>query len=110
MRDSLEELKFGHSNKKCISSSKTPSIHLVHKRSALSFLVYLPTSMFNLCNENISLEHVFSCTDIYLVPRKMFIDRVFQHLLRDPAGVNAMKQISVIVILAYFTRFQPKAH
>ena len=27
--------------------------------------------------------------------------RVLKHLLRDPANVNAMKQTSVIVILAY---------
>ena len=33
--------------------------------------------------------------------------RVFKHLLRDPASVNAMKQTYVIVILAYFTLFQP---
>ena len=28
---------------------------------------------------------------------------VFKHLLRDLASVNAMKQICVIIILAYFT-------
>ena len=31
------------------------------------------------------------------------IARVFKHLPRDPARVNAMKQTCVIVILAYFT-------
>ena len=31
------------------------------------------------------------------------LGRVFKHLLRDPASVNAMKQTCVIVILAYFT-------
>ena len=34
--------------------------------------------------------------------------QVLKHLLRDPASVNAMKQTCVIVILAYFTVFQPK--
>ena len=33
------------------------------------------------------------------------IGRVFKHLPRDPASVNAMKQTCVIVILAYFTLF-----
>ena len=33
-----------------------------------------------------------------------------QHHLRDPASVNAMKQTCVIVILAYFTLFQPNLH
>ena len=31
------------------------------------------------------------------------LGRVFKHRPRDPAGVNAMKQTCVIVILAYFT-------
>ena len=31
------------------------------------------------------------------------LGRVFKHRPRDPASVNAMKQICVIVILAYFT-------
>ena len=35
------------------------------------------------------------------------IGRVFKHLSRDPASVNAMKQTCVIIILAYFTLFQP---
>ena len=30
----------------------------------------------------------------------------FHHLLRNPASINAMKQICVIVIRAYFTLFQ----
>ena len=38
------------------------------------------------------------------------IDRVFKHLLRDPASVNTMKQTCVITILAYFTLFQPNLH
>ena len=33
-----------------------------------------------------------------------------QHHPRDPASVNAMKQTCVIVILAYFTLFQPNSH
>ena len=32
---------------------------------------------------------------------------VFKHRPRDQASVNAMKQTCVIVILAYFTGFQP---
>ena len=35
------------------------------------------------------------------------IGRVFKHLPRNPASVNAMKQTCVIVILAYLTLFQP---
>ena len=35
---------------------------------------------------------------------------VLNHLPRDQATVSAMKQTCVIVILAYFTRFQPKVH
>ena len=38
------------------------------------------------------------------------IGRVFKHLPRDPASVNAMKQTCVIVILAYFTLLQPNSH
>ena len=30
--------------------------------------------------------------------------------LRDPESVNAMEQTCVIVILAYYTLFQPKPH
>ena len=37
------------------------------------------------------------------------IGRVFKHLPRDPASVNAMKQTCVIVILAYFTLFHPNS-
>ena len=33
-----------------------------------------------------------------------------QHHPRDLASLNAMKQICVIVILAYFTLFQPHSH
>ena len=33
-----------------------------------------------------------------------------QHHSRDPESVNAMKQTCVIVILAYFTLFQPYWH
>ena len=35
------------------------------------------------------------------------IGGVLKHLPRDPASVNAMKQTCVIVILAYFTLYQP---
>ena len=35
---------------------------------------------------------------------------VFNHLQRNQASVNAMKQTCVIVILAYLTLFQPKSH
>ena len=38
------------------------------------------------------------------------LGRVFKHLLRDPAVVNAMKQTCVMVILPYFNQLQPKAH
>ena len=38
------------------------------------------------------------------------IDRVLKHVPRDPASVNAMKQTCVILILAYFTLFQPNSH
>ena len=35
------------------------------------------------------------------------IGRVFKLLLMDPTSVNAMKQTCMVVILAYFTLFQP---
>ena len=38
------------------------------------------------------------------------IGRVFKHLPKDPASVNAMKQACVIVIRAYFTVFHPNSH
>ena len=63
---------------------------------------------------NIGITHVFSCINIAgsqgccLNTRP--IGLVFKHLPRDPASVNAMKQTCVIVILAYFTIFQPNSH
>ena len=63
---------------------------------------------------NIGITHVFSCINICRVPRMLFeheADRPsVQHHPRDPASVNAMKQTCVIVILAYFTLFQPNSH
>ena len=38
------------------------------------------------------------------------VSRVLKHLPRDAASVNAMKQTCVIVILAYFTLFQPYSY
>ena len=35
---------------------------------------------------------------------------VLKHVPMDPASVNAMKQACVIVILAYFTLFDPNLH
>ena len=64
--------------------------------------------------KNIGITHVFSCINICRVPRMLFeheADRPsVQHHPRDPASVNAMKQTCVIVILAYFTLFQPNSH
>ena len=64
--------------------------------------------------DNIGITHVFSCINICRVPRMLFeheADRPsVQHHPRDPASVNAMKQTCVIVILAYFTLFQPNSH
>ena len=69
----------------------------------------LPINLFN-----IGITHVFSCINICRVPRMLFeheADRPsVQHHLRDPASVNAKKQTCVIVILAYFTLFQPNSH
>ena len=48
----------------------------------------------------IRITHVFSCINICGVPRKLF----------EHEAVNAMKQTYVIVILAYFTLFQPNSH
>ena len=52
---------------------------------------------------NIGITHVFSCINIFRVPRMLFeqeADRPsVQHHPRDPASVNAMKQTHVIVIL-----------
>ena len=66
------------------------------------------------CLINIGITHVFSCINICRVPRMLFeheADRPsVQHHPRDPASVNAMKQTCVIVILAYFTLFQPNSH
>ena len=62
----------------------------------------------------IGITHVFSCINICRVPRMLFeheADRPsVQHHPRDRASVNAMKQTCVIVILAYFTLFQPNSH
>ena len=64
--------------------------------------------------DNIGITHVFSCINICRIPRMLFeheADRPrVQHHPRDPASVNAMKQTCVIVILAYFTLFQPNSH
>ena len=60
------------------------------------------------CKERdiIGITHVFSCINICRVPRMLFEHEAD----RDPAIVNAMKQTCVIVILAYFTLFQPNSH
>ena len=62
----------------------------------------------------IGITHAFSWINIRRVPRMLFeheADRPsVQHHPRDPASVNAMKQACVIVILAYFTLFQPNSH
>ena len=54
--------------------------------------------------KNIGITHVFSCINICRVPRMLFeleADRPsFQNHPRDPASVNAVKQIYEIVILA----------
>ena len=46
---------------------------------------------------NIGTNHVFSCINIRRVPRKVFENepavRVFKHLPRDPATVNARKNM-----------------
>ena len=53
----------------------------------------------------------FSCINICRVLRILFEHEVqFKHLPRDPASVYALKQTCVIVILAYFTLFQPNSH
>ena len=38
------------------------------------------------------------------------IGKAIKHLSRDPESVNATKQTYVIIILAYFTLFQPNSH
>ena len=86
----------------------------------LLFLIYINDIVKNLgCSirlfaDNIGITHVFSCINICRVPRMLFeheADRPsVQHHPRDPASVNAMKQTCVIVILAYFTLFQPNSH
>ena len=57
-------------------------------------------------NKNIGITHVFSCINICQVPRKLFERTAVSP--RDLASVNTLKQTCVIVILAYFTPFQPK--
>ena len=63
---------------------------------------------------HIGITHVFSCVNICRVPRMLFeheADRPsVQTSSEDPASVNAMKQTCVIVILAYYTLFQPNSH
>ena len=69
-------------------------------------LIYKKSDLKGVCqpkNDNIGMTHVFSCIKICRVPRKLF-----KHLQRDLASVNAMKQTCVIVNLAYFTGFEPK--
>ena len=64
--------------------------------------------------KSIGITHVFSCINLCRVSRMLFeheADRLsVQRHLRDPASVNAMKKTCVIVILAYFTVFQPDSH
>ena len=62
---------------------------------------------------NIGITHVFSCINICRVPRMLFEHeadrRSFQTSSEGPTSVNATKQTCVIVILAYFTLFQPNS-
>ena len=62
----------------------------------------------------IGITHDFSCINICRVLRMLFVHEAdrpsVQHHPRDPSIVNAMKQTCVIVILAYFTLFQPNLH
>ena len=52
-------------------------------------------------------SHVFSCINNCCVSRKLFEHEAawpsFKHLLTDTGRVNGIKQMYVIVILAYFT-------
>ena len=62
----------------------------------------------------IGITHSFSCINICRVPRMLFeheaVRSSVQHLTRDQASVNALKQTCMIVIFAYFTLFQPNSH
>ena len=62
--------------------------------------------------DNIGITHVFHALT-FAGSRGSCLNtrplgRVFKHPPRDPAGVYAMKQKCVIVILAYLTGFQHK--
>ena len=59
---------------------------------------------------NIGITHVFACINSCRVQRKVFehkADRPSAPTSPEGPSVNAMKQTCVIVILAYFTLFQP---
>ena len=67
------------------------------------------------CGSIIGITHVFFMHEHLLGPEDAVfntrpIGRVFKHLPRDPASVNSMNQTFAIVILAYFTLFQPNSH
>ena len=57
----------------------------------------------------IGITHVLSCINICLFEHEADRPSV-QHHSRDPESVNAIKQTCVIVILAYFSLFQPNSH
>ena len=54
-----------------------------------------PVIAFFACLNNIGIKHGFSCINIRQVPREVLkteaVDRGFQHLPRDLANANALK-------------------
>ena len=103
--------------------SQTPTDRLnfyarfVNESEACPIVVHLTqylNTFYDGAYTNIGITHVISCINICRVPRMLFeheADRPsVQHHPRDPASVNAMKQTCLIVILAYFTLFQPNSH
>ena len=89
----------------CFGCSKEPS----HRDGSFEY----PQHMFLLRNKknNFQLRTLICGLALTLMMFEHEADRPSdQHYPRDPASVNAMIQTCVIVILAYFTLFQPNLH
>ena len=75
----------------------------VSKRPVYVYINYI-------CNI-IGITHIFSFINILPSPRKVFDHKAIRLSVQTPstdlASVSAKQHTGVVVILAYFTRFQP---